>query len=94
MKGIAVVVSKGRIVGTITDGDICRSISVHNGHTLGKNAFQMMTTDPIVISEDALLIDAEKTMLDNKIVSLLVVSKEDQRKLVGIIQHYGIEHIS
>jgi arabinose-5-phosphate isomerase len=94
MKGIAVVIRKDRIVGTITDGDICRSISAHNGHSLEKNAFQMMTANPIVISEDALLVDAEKMMLDNKIVSLLVVAKEDNRKLVGIIQYYGIEHLS
>jgi arabinose-5-phosphate isomerase len=37
-----------------------------------------------------MLIDAEKKMHDNKIVSLLVVSAEDKCKLEGIIQRYGI----
>ncbi len=37
-----------------------------------------------------MLIDAEKKMHDNKIVSLLVVSTEDKCKLDGIIQRYGI----
>lgn len=37
-----------------------------------------------------MLIDAEKKMHDNKIVSLLVVSAEDKSKLEGIIQRYDI----
>jgi len=90
MKGIAVVIDTGRIAGTITDGDIRRTISRYNGDALNKTAAKIMTAEPITIREDAMLIDAEKKMHDNKIVSLLVVSAEDKCKLEGIIQRYGI----
>jgi arabinose-5-phosphate isomerase len=90
MKGIAVVIDSGRIAGTITDGDIRRAINRYNGDSLNKTAAEIMTIEPITIREDAMLIDAEKTMHDNKIVSLLVVSVKDACKLEGIIQRYGI----
>jgi arabinose-5-phosphate isomerase len=90
MKGIAVVIDSGRIAGTITDGDIRRTINRYNGDALNKTAAEIMTVEPITISENAMLIDAEKKMHDNKIVSLLVVSAEDKCKLEGIIQRYGI----
>jgi arabinose-5-phosphate isomerase len=90
MKGIAVVIDTGGIAGTITDGDIRRTINGYNGDALNKTAAEIMTVEPVTISEDAMLIDAEKMMHDNKIVSLLVVSAEDKCKLEGIIQRYGI----
>lgn len=90
MKGIAVVIRDGLIAGAITDGDIRRAISKFNGNALEQTACRIMTPDPITIREDALLVDAEKKMHDKKIVSLLVVSADNARKLVGIIQHYGI----
>lgn len=90
MKGIAVVIRDGLIAGTITDGDIRRAISKFNGNALEQTACRIMTPDPITIREDALLVDAEKKMHAKKIVSLLVVSADNARKLVGIIQHYGI----
>ena len=90
MKGLAVVIDTGRIAGTITDGDVRRAINRYNGDSLNKIAAEIMTVDPITIRADALLIDAEKKMHDNKIVSLLVVSTEDKCKLEGIIQRYGI----
>ena len=90
MKGIAVVIDNGCIAGTITDGDIRRTINGYNGDALNKIAAEIMTVDPITIRADAMLIDAEKKMHDNKIVSLLVVSAEDKCKLEGIIQRYGI----
>jgi len=90
MKGLAVVIDTGRIAGTITDGDVRRAINRYNGDSLNKIAAEIMTVDPITIRADALLIDAEKKMHDNKIVSLLVVSTQDKCKLEGIIQRYGI----
>jgi CBS domain-containing protein len=50
-----------------------------------------MTTHPITVKEDMMLVDAERLMQEHKIVSLLVVSPEDDQQLVGIIQRYALE---
>jgi arabinose-5-phosphate isomerase len=91
MRGIAIVIEDGFIRGAITDGDIRRAINTYNGESLEKTAVELMTTHPITVKEDMMLVDAERLMQEHKIVSLLVVSPEDDQQLVGIIQRYALE---
>lgn len=89
MKGIAVVIEDEKIIGTITDGDIRRAINKYNGECLFLTAKEVMTTKPITISADLMLVEAEKLSRENKIVSLLVVDKLCPDKLVGIVQSHS-----
>lgn len=91
MKGIAVVIADHRIQGAITDGDIRRAINTFNSDSLTKTASQLMTPNPITVKEDMMLVEAEKLMQRYKIVSVLVVSCENDTQLVGIIQRYALE---
>ncbi len=91
MKGIAAVIENGCIQGAITDGDIRRAINAYNSESLNKTAMALMTPNPITVKEDFMLVDAEKLMQQHKIVSLLVVSQENDKQLVGIIQRYALE---
>lgn len=91
MKGIGVVVENDAIQGVITDGDVRRAITVYNGSSLDRTARELMTPNPVTVSEDAMLTEAELLMQEHRIVTLLVVAGDHPEKLVGVVQRYGIE---
>lgn len=90
MKGIGVVVEDEAIQGVITDGDVRRAITAYNGSSLDRTARELMTPDPVTVSEDAMLTDAEALMQEHRVVTILVVASDDAKKLVGVVQRYGI----
>jgi len=85
------VVEDGRLVGIVTDRDL-RQVSP--SYPVGQDQPEVqtylqtvkvgscMTSDPIVVEPDTLLVEAAKLMRENRIDSLPVMEDE---KLVGII---------
>lgn len=85
--GIAVVQVEKSILGVITDGDIRRFIQREDDKAFTAHAGQIMTKNPITISPDSKLYEAEELMKKHKIHTLLVVTDE---MLVGLIELYDL----
>ncbi|MGB3795572.1 MAG: KpsF/GutQ family sugar-phosphate isomerase [Alteraurantiacibacter sp.] len=80
----AVVDDEDRIVGAFTDGDLRRSIVIHDlDDTIGQHMSPMpVTVDPSMLSRDAL------ALMNSNAVSVLFVAKGE--KLVGIIHIHDL----
>lgn len=76
---VGVVNGQGNLVGIITDGDLRRHMAEG---ILSKNAADVMTASPKVISSNILASKAVHMMQENKITSLFVV---DAEKPVGVL---------
>ena len=71
-----------RLVGLITDGDLRRALLSHNNEEWASlRACDLMTTDPITTTPEALAIEAIKVMEQNprKAISILPVINKDQQ---------------
>ena len=86
VKGLAIVVdSEQKLLGVVTDGDIRRMIA--EGKLLRElTAGELMTTEPLTISETRMLGDAEDTMKSHQIKQLVVLNEQGQA--VGVLDMY------
>lgn len=84
LPGIAVVVDDDQqLLGVITDGDLRRTML--KGLDLNSTqAADVMTADPVTISPDAMLVDAETLMKEHSITKLVVV--ESTNVVVGLLE--------
>lgn len=87
--GLIVVMRKQQILGIITDGDIRRAMESRQAAFFDIHPMDIATREPKTIHPDAKLIEAEKSMTQHKVNSLLVV--DDDSHLVGVIQIYDIK---
>lgn len=81
-KGIAVIVNEGKILGTLTDGDLRRAL-IKDCKILQDPVSQYMNRSPRCINMNRSLVDADNLMAKELIKSLLVV--DDIGHLVGIL---------
>lgn len=77
-----VVDKSGQLIGVITDGDLRRHISKNFMKLTAKD---LMTKNPVVVSEDALAVQAVALMNQKSITSLFVVKSSDQKLVAGIL---------
>lgn len=84
---VVVLDSSNQVIGVITDGDIRRGIEKYKEKVLEIKSKDMMSTNPLMISSDEKIIEAEKIMQDRKITTLLVVK---DKKLEGILHRYDL----
>jgi acetoin utilization protein AcuB len=94
------VMENGRLVGIVTFGDVrgaeasdATSLSIWElTYLIARiKIHEIMTPDPITISQDATIGEAAQVMLDYKVSGLPVV--DGQRKMVGIITESDIFRI-
>ncbi len=81
--GLAVIVEQGQVRGIVTDGDLRRALVNRvdiNQALIG----DIMTENPVTITPDMMLTDAEKLMLEKKIKALIVV--DDNYQMSGILE--------
>ena len=83
----AVVDSKGKLVGIITDGDLRRAL-LRFGSIAEMKAGEIMTLNPITIDEDELATKALKIMEDKKITCLLV--PDEKGRLKGLLHLHDL----
>jgi arabinose-5-phosphate isomerase len=76
------VYANGKLVGVFTDGDLRRRMA-ENGDVLALPLETVMTSNPIVIHEDALAMEALKIFDERNIDDLIVVNVK--REPVGLI---------
>jgi len=69
----------GNLTGILTDGDLRRILT---SNTLNQSVKELMTKNPITITENALVSEAIKLMHDKKITNLFVL---DALKPIGVI---------
>ena len=88
--GVTGVVDKNKmLVGVITDGDLRRALEKHSD-LLNKKALEIMTSNPKLISEDALAVLALKLMEEYAITTLFVYKGKKQNRVVGVIHLHDL----
>ena len=85
--GIGVVLNNEKISGIITDGDIRRLLREKKEKALEMKASDFAINDPVVISPNERIVEAEEIMQERKITILLVA---ENNKLEGILHRYDI----
>ena len=86
MLGVAAVIDDDKIIGVVTDGDIRRMLNTYNDiSTL--TAQDIMSSNPKVISAEAMAVDALELMEENEISQLLV---QENNKYAGVIHIHDL----
>jgi arabinose-5-phosphate isomerase len=86
--GLTLVMDGSRICGIITDGDLRRSMNIHDDFRELK-AKEIMFPTPVSVRVGTMFNDAEHLMREKKINSLLVLSADGYP--VGVLQIYDLE---
>ena len=87
--GLIVVQRGEEILGIITDGDIRRAMESRQDKFFDIRPMDIATREPKSVHPDCKLIEAERSMTQHKVNSLLVVDNDG--RLVGVIQIYDIK---
>lgn len=87
--GLIVVQRGHEILGIITDGDIRRAMEARQAKFFDIRPMDIATREPKTIHPDSKLIEAERSMTQHKVNSLLVVDNDNH--LVGVVQIYDIK---
>jgi arabinose-5-phosphate isomerase len=85
--GMVIVGTADDFEGIITDGDLRRAL-LNNSNIAELYLPAMMTTTPVIISEDELVSQAENLMLVKKITTILV-GDESKRQITGVYQIFN-----
>jgi arabinose-5-phosphate isomerase len=83
----AVVDEEGRLVGTVTDGDLRRALGA-GGDVTARSVTDVMSRNPKTIPADALAAFAVATMERHAITVLFIVDGED--RLAGVIHLHDL----
>ncbi len=84
--GMVVLGTAGKVIGVITDGDLRRGL-VKYADVQQMPITTMMNGNPIIVSDDMLVYDAEALMLERKITTLLVQNSDKQ--VTGVYQIFN-----
>jgi arabinose-5-phosphate isomerase len=79
--GIAGVVSDGRLIGVITDGDLRR----HGEHLYDHAAHEVMNPDPKIVPEGTLAEDALAILQEHRITALFVTAHDAPETPIGLV---------
>ncbi|MCU7800907.1 MAG: KpsF/GutQ family sugar-phosphate isomerase [gamma proteobacterium symbiont of Lucinoma myriamae] len=81
--GLVVIVEHKQIKGIVTDGDLRRAL-VKQIDMNQANIAEIMTDNPISITPDTMLVDAESLMIEKKIKALIVADQDNH--IAGILE--------
>jgi arabinose-5-phosphate isomerase len=81
--GLLLVMSGERLVGLVTDGDLRRGMQRFDD-LLVRPVSDIMTSNPVTVDEDTLLVDAHQRMQALKIKALVAVNAEG--RVVGVVE--------
>lgn len=81
--GLALVMTGERLVGLVTDGDLRRAMQRYD-NLLSQPVREIMTTNPVTIGADTLLVDAHRRMQAMKLKALVVV--DGHGKVGGVVE--------
>ncbi|MCF8186163.1 MAG: KpsF/GutQ family sugar-phosphate isomerase [Sulfuritalea sp.] len=86
--GIALVLSQGKMLGVITDGNLRKAFE-EISEPLKLTAIELMTDHPYVISANENLAEAEKKM--KELTKRMLVVVDEARKPVGVLQIFDVD---
>lgn len=86
--GLALVMAGGRLVGLVTDGDLRRGMQRHD-NLLTMPVSEIMTLNPVTISENTMLSDAHTRMQAMKLKALIVTNSAG--KVSGVVDVFDDE---
>jgi len=84
--GATAVLDNGMLVGVVTDGDLRRMIEKHNDFS-NLIAKDIMTSNPLTIDSDELIVNALALMRENDITQLPVIN---DNKYIGVVHIHDI----
>lgn len=87
--GIAGVVEDGRLQGVITDGDLRR----HSSTLFNEAAVDVMTRDPVTISEGVACEEALAVMEERRITALFVTACDAPTKPIGLVHIHDLARL-
>ena len=85
--GVGVILENEKVLGVISDGDIRRVLKEKKGAALELTAEDFGLKEPVSISPQTKIFEAETLMQEKKITTLIVV---DEGKFKGILHRYDI----
>ena len=85
--GLVVVVDQGKVVGLITDGDLRRGIEGASDIN-ALTADDLMTREPVTVTPEVMFAEAEQSMRNAKVKSLVVCGV--QGECVGVVEIYDV----
>ncbi|MGB0293697.1 MAG: KpsF/GutQ family sugar-phosphate isomerase [Flavobacteriaceae bacterium] len=89
MLGCTVVLENSNIAGIITDGDIRRMLNSEEMIDLNSMRLnEIMSTDPVTVSEDEMASEALKKIRQNEISQLVVIDKNNNYK--GVVHIHNL----
>ena len=86
--GMTTVVTQGKLLGLISDGDLRRLLERHGKRALDLSAAECMTANPQTIGPDEFAIAALEIMERRKITSLPVVDEDG--RLLGVVHLHDL----
>ena len=87
---VSVVDPEGRLVGVFTDGDLRRHMAADEG-VLDRSLAEVMTPEPICISEDALAVEALRIFNERSIDDLIVLNAKQEP--VGLVDSQDLPRL-
>ena len=81
--GLVVILANNQLKGIVTDGDLRRAL-VNQVDMNQASIGDIMTENPVSITPDMMLVDAESLMLEKKIKALIVADQDEH--LIGILE--------
>lgn len=85
--GLGIAEIDHKVVGLITDGDIRRAMEKWQAEFFDRTVADIMTTTPKTVHPQMKISEIQRIMNKYKIHSVLVVDEE--RKLLGVVDHYS-----
>lgn len=82
--GLALVIEKDHLMGTITDSDLRRAMVNNNGTFFKTEAVNIMNCNPVTIFEDAPWSEAERMMKKHKCYALVAVDRH--ARVTGVVE--------
>src|SRR5579863_157762 len=88
--GMTVVEEGGRLAGVISDGDLRRLLEGNGPEGLLKSAGEVMNRSPKTIGAGEMSVRALHTMEEKKITSLIVVDRQNENRVEGVIHLHDL----
>jgi arabinose-5-phosphate isomerase len=90
---VSIVDGDGSLLGIVTDGDVRRTLQRSNPDELGKLcAEEVMTSEPVVISPDAMAYEALQLM-ENRPSQIAILPVVEENRSVGLVRLHDLVRI-
>jgi arabinose-5-phosphate isomerase len=90
---VSIVADDGMLLGIVTDGDVRRTLQRSNPDELGKLcAEEVMTSEPVVISPDAMAYEALQLM-ENRPSQIAILPVVEENRSVGLVRLHDLVRI-